>query len=197
MRDYFAQHGLLPPSYARLGEVLGFGGKTAAVMLVRRLVSAGYVTAAPGGKVVPTGRFFELPHIEDKLPAGTGDSMNSGGGVDHHELDRLLVEHPSKTVLVPIRGDSMVEAGVLDGDTAIVERGQTAQAGEFVAALVDGQYTVKELRFDGSEPVLVPHNRLHKTIRPKQDLMILGVVRGIVRQYPRVGRNRKVRGAQV
>ena len=88
----------------------------------------------------------------------------------------------------------MIEAGVLDGDTAVVERTASARAGDFVAALVDGQCTVKELRYECDRPVLVPHNRHCKTLRPRQDLQILGVVTGIVRRYRRSGAAPRLRG---
>lgn len=193
MRDYFAQHRVLP-SYAGLSQVLGFQGKAGAFKLAHRLVAAGYLEQAPGGKLVPGGRFFGLSRVDDKLPAGTGEAAAWSGGIETHELDRLLVKHPSRTILVPIRGDSMIEIGVLDGDTAVVERTENARAGDFVAALVDGQCTVKELRYERSRPVLVPHNRQYEIIRPQQDLLILGVVTGIVRRYDRPGGAARARG---
>jgi repressor LexA len=79
----------------------------------------------------------------------------------------------------------MVDAGVLDGDTAIVERTDSARSGDFVVAALDGQYTVKELRFDRKKPVLIPHNKQYEPIKPQEDFLILGVVRGIVRKYGR------------
>lgn len=88
----------------------------------------------------------------------------------------------------------MIEAGVLDGDTAVVERTDNAESGDFVAALVDGQYTVKELRFERRQPVLVPHNKDYETIRPQQELQILGVVRGIVHRYEQGRRSAGKRG---
>jgi repressor LexA len=184
LRDYFAAHRALPP-YSELGSVLGFSGKAGAFKLARRLLETGYLQSAAGGRLAPADRFFELPVLDDKLGAGTIDVDSWSGGLDAHELDRLLVEHPSMTVLVGIRGDSMIEAGVLDGDTAVVERAATVDSGDFVAAIVDGQCTVKELRFERSKPILVPHNKDYQIIRPRQDFRILGVVRGIIRRYRR------------
>lgn len=171
------------PSYARLGELLGFKGKAGAFRAIKRLMAAGYLEQSPGGRVVPTDRFFELPNLDDTLHAGFSESVAWSGGIESHALDRLLVDHPARTVLVPIRGDSMIEAGVFNGDTAVVERTQSAVSGDFVAALVDGQCTVKELRYERSKPVLVPHNKAYEVIRPRHELLILGVVRGIVRRY--------------
>jgi repressor LexA len=187
LREHLVKEKVLP-SYARLGELLGLRGKAGAYKVVRRLISAGYLEQTSGGRLAPTDLFFELPRLDDVLHAGTSESTAWAGGVEAQALDRLLIEHPAKTVLLSVRGDSMIEAGVLDGDTAVVERTNYAKAGDYVAALVDGQYTVKELRYEQRKPVLIPHNQHYETIRPKQELQILGVVRGIVRKY---GRARK------
>ena len=184
------------PSYSELSDVLGFRGKAGAFKLARRLLESGHLQAAPGGRLAPADRFFERPVLDDKIGAGAIDVESWSGGMEAHELDRLLVAHPSRTVLIQIRGDSMVDAGVLDGDTAVVERAAPARSGDFVAAIVDGQCTVKELRFERSAPVLIPHNKNHETIRPRQDFKILGVVKGIVRRYRRNEVQRKARGAQ-
>jgi repressor LexA len=134
---------------------------------------------------VPGKRFFELPHVMDKLSAGFGNAAIPSGGIEHHEIDRLLVDEPSQTILVPIRGDSMSSAGMLDGDIAVVRRTETASTGDFVAALVDGELLVKELRFERSQPVLTPHNKRYRPIHPTSEFSILGVVTGIVRRYGR------------
>lgn len=194
LREYFAQHRLLP-SYAGIGALLGFSGKTGAVRLVQRLIETGNLEHAPGGKLVPSDRFFELPLLDQQVPAGPGEPDHAFSTIESFSLDRLLVSDHAKTVLMPIRGDSMVDAGVLDGDTAIVERTESPRAGDFVVAAVDGQYTIKELRFERSEPVLVPHNKQYEPIRPQQEFLILGVVKGIVRRYDRPGASAKARGA--
>lgn len=186
LRDYFAQHRLLP-SYAELSKLLGFSAKNAAYKLAERLTSDGYLEVGPGGRLVPGLRFFELPHIDDHVPAGLRDLTEFSGSIEYHEIDRLLVDIPSQTILVPIRGDSMCNAGVLDGDTAVVERTSQANQGDFVVALVDGQYTMKELRYEHNQPVLVPHNDRYETIQPSSDLSVIGVVRGIIRRYRSCG----------
>ena len=182
LRDYYAHKRALP-SYAGLSETLGFRTKNAAVKLAGRLMASGHLEAGPGGRLVPGKRFFERPHIEDKLSAGFGNAAGPSGGIEEHEIDRLLVDVPSQTILVPIRGDSMSAAGVLDGDIAVVRRTESASTGDFVAALVDGELLVKELRFERSQPVLMPHNKRYRPIHPRSEFSILGVVTGIVRRY--------------
>lgn len=184
LRDYFSVHRALP-SYAQLSNVLGFRGKAGVFKLAQRLIKTGHLEATAGGRLAPANRFFELPVLDDKLGAGTIDIDSWSGGLEAHELDRLLVEHPSKTVLIKIRGNSMIDAGMLDGDTTVVERAESAASGDFVAAIVDGQCTIKELRFEHSKAVLVPHNKDYQIIRPRHDLKVLGVVKGIFRRYRR------------
>ncbi len=104
LRDHYARHRALP-SYAGLSEALGFRTKNAAFKLAGRLMASGHLESAPGGRVVPGKRFFELPHVEDTLSAGFGNAAGPSGGIEHHEIDRLLVDVPSQTILVPIRGD--------------------------------------------------------------------------------------------
>lgn len=77
----------------------------------------------------------------------------------------------------------MRDAGILDGDLAIIERTTRAQEGQFVVAVVDGGYTLKELRYEGKRPVLMPHNPEHKPIRPQSDFEIYGIFRGLARSH--------------
>lgn len=60
-------------------------------------------------------------------------------------LQDLLVEHPEATFLVRIEGDSMKDAGILDGDIAVVDRALTPRHGKIVVAVVDGDFTIKRL----------------------------------------------------
>lgn len=186
LRDYYARHGALP-SYAGISTIVGFRTKTAAVKLAQRLTSDGYLRTVPGGRLAPAQRFFELPQVDVLIPAGAPETADVQEQAELVTLDAFLVEAPSKTVLIRIKGDSMRDAGVLDGDLAVVERAETAQSGQFVVAIVDGEFTMKELRFEGQGPVLLPHNEAYPSIRPKAALEIYGIVRGIVRRYPVCG----------
>jgi repressor LexA len=181
LRDHYARHGALP-SYAGIGEVVGFKAKNAAVKLAARLTNAGFLRSAPGGKLAPADRFFELPLFDSPVQAGTATTIPGQEAGDLVTIDNYLIEAPSKTVLLRVKGDSMQDAGVLDGDLAVVERSQTASAGEFIVAVVDGAFTLKELGYEGEQPILIPHNDRYARIRPERDLEIFGIVRGIVRK---------------
>lgn len=182
LRDFYRRRDVMP-SYAALATLLGFSGKSGAAKLVKRLVDQGFLKFTADGRFAPGDQFFDRPQVDDRLPAGTSDATIMSGSIEHHQIDRLLIDHPSATFLVRVRGNSMQDAGVLDGDTAVVERATSAHPGDFVAAMVDGECTVKELRFECNLPVLVPHSAGLDVIRPQHDLQIMGVVKGIVRKY--------------
>lgn len=184
LRDHYATHGALP-SYAGIGEVVGFKAKNAAVKLAVRLTDAGFLRTAPGGKLAPTARFFERPLFDSTVPAGAAEGIPGQEAADLVTIDSFLIEAPSKTILLRVKGDSMRDAGVLDGDLAVVERSSSAKAGEFIVAVVDGGFTLKELGYEGDQPILIPHNDRYPRIRPERALEIFGIVRGIVRKLDR------------
>ena len=80
--------------------------------------------------------------------------------------------------------DALADLGVLggDGDLAVVDRAFAPSAGAFVIALVEGDFTLKELRYQGQRPILIPHNEDFEPIQPAGQMEVFGVVRGIVRK---------------
>lgn len=62
------------------------------------------------------------------------------------DLNELLVAHPSSTYFVKAAGDSMIEAGISDGDLLVVDSSRTAEHGDIVIAAVEGEFTVKRLQ---------------------------------------------------
>ncbi|HNG55719.1 MAG TPA: S24 family peptidase, partial [Nitrospira sp.] len=98
-------------------------------------------------------------------------------------IDEYVVRDPAQTVLIPVKGDSMADAGINEGDLAVVERTVEAKDGDFVVAIVDNDYTLKELATERGLKVLKPHNSAYAVIRPKGKLEIFGVLVGIIRRY--------------
>ena len=183
LRDLYASMGCLP-SYSRMASFLGFKAKNAAFKLTQRLIATGYLTKCPGGRLAPGTRFFTLELSEDEVRAGFGAEGNATGLVQAQTLDQLLVARPSKTVFVKLRGESMVKAGILNGDIAVVETSLQATNGDMVIAEIDGSFTVKELRVSaGGRACLVQHGVDTRVVHPKETLNVIGVVRGIVRSF--------------
>jgi repressor LexA len=77
----------------------------------------------------------------------------------------------------------MIDAGIHDGDIIVVERGTGAKAGDFVIAIVDDEFTLKELGLEKGKFILKPHNPAYPIIRPQGQLEIFGVMVGLVRRF--------------
>lgn len=182
LQDYYARHRLIP-SYSAISTLLGFSAKNAAAMLVGRLEEAGYLSRTPDKRLTPTARFFERPRSLAFVRAGMPEAATDTSA-DMVSLDALLVKTPSLTFFVPIKGDSMMDAGLLEGDTAICERRQRANPGDIVVAFVGNELTIKTLAKERDRLVLKPGNKAYPVLRP-DPLEILGVVTGSFRSYRR------------
>jgi len=182
LQDYFARWRSLP-AYSPLQAVLGLASRSAVEKVLHRLDAAGFLARTPDKRWTPTARFFEHPHAEVPVPAGlplaTADSGNA------RSIDAWLVRHPSRTVLIPITGDSMIEAGIHPGDVAVVEREAPARPGDRVIAIIDNEFTLKTLAVEDGEAVLHPANPAYPILRPGERLEIFGVVVGLIRSYRR------------
>jgi repressor LexA len=180
LQDYYARHRALP-SYATIGGLLGLRSKSSVAALVARLKLAGYLESTPDRRLAPTKRFFARPLAETPVRAGLPDPVEDGEA-DAVTIDDYLIERPSSTVLVRVKGDSMEDAGILDGDLVVVEKRAAAQKGEIVVAIVDNQFTLKRLDLEAGRFVLKPENKAYPVIRPEGALEIFGVMIGLVRK---------------
>jgi|LauGreDrversion4_2_1035121.scaffolds.fasta_scaffold481959_2 repressor LexA len=181
LQSYYAEHRVLP-SYARLMSLLGFASKSAVKKVLERLEGMGMLERTPDGDWAPSERFFDRAIATQPVPAGMPISADS----DVHEqitIDRFLIQQPNKTVLIRVKGDSMVDAGIHDGDLAVVERKTEATQGDIVVAVVDDQFTLKTLARDKDGYHLLPANPNYPVIRPNGKLEIFGVLVGLVRKY--------------
>jgi repressor LexA len=180
LQDYYARHRALP-SYASIGGLLGLRSKSSVAALVARLKLAGFLESTPDRRLAPTRRFFQRPLAETPVHAGLPDPVDDAPA-DALTLDDYLIERPSQTVLVRVKGDSMQDAGILDGDLAVVEKRGTARRGEVVVAIVDNQFTLKRLDLERGRFILRPENKAYPVIRPEGALEIFGVMVGLVRK---------------
>ncbi|CAG1007390.1 repressor LexA [Burkholderiales bacterium] len=180
LQDYYARYRVLP-SYAAMGELLGLKSKSSVAALVERLKDAGFIEATPGRRLAPTAQFFAREIASSPVRAGLPQAVEAGGG-DAITLDSYLIEKPSRTVLIRVRGDSMMDAGILDGDLAVVECTPSAKKGDIVVAIVDEQFTLKRLDLDRGRFILKPENKAYPVIRPQGALEIFGVMVGLVRK---------------
>ena len=181
LQDYYAKHRGLP-SYARICELLGFSARSSVGKVLKRLQSQHFIERTPDDVWVPARRFFERTVSDQPVHAGipiTATDVTGGSLV----IDEHLVKHPSMTTLIPVKGDSMIDAHICDGDLVVVEKRPSANPGDIVVAIVDGDFTVKYLATERGRYVLKPANANFTVIRPKGDLQIFGIVVGIARSF--------------
>lgn len=125
-----------------------------------------------------------LPLFSHKVTAGfpsPADDYIEG----RLSLDEHLVPHKDSTFFVRAKGNSMVGAGIFDGDLLVVDKSLTPTSGDIVIAVVDGDLTVKRLINRGGKVILKPENPHFKEIEMKegQELQVWGVVTSSTKRF--------------
>jgi len=89
---------------------------------------------------------------------------------------------PSNLFVLKVKGDSMINAGIMEGDELVVRKQSTAENGQIVVALLDDSATVKRFYKESDTIKLVAENPLYEPIESK-DIIILGIVTGLMRKF--------------
>ena len=173
------------PSLAEIAHAFGFASRNAAQKHVQALVADGLLELQPGRK-----RGLRLPGRPDQLPlpvlgqVAAGQPIGADIGSDELLLlDRaLFAEKPD--YLLRVKGDSMRDDGIFDGDLVAVRRASEARNGQVVVARIDGEITIKRLERGRARIRLLPRNPEHVPIEidAGQDFAIEGVYCGLVRR---------------
>lgn len=180
--DFYDRHKRMP-SYAEIMELVGFRSKNAVYKLVEKLIDEGVVTKDSKGRLIPSFGFGEVPMlglVEAGIPS-IADSQE----LDSISLDNYLIDHKDKTFLLEVKGDSMIEAHIEEGDYVVAERSEIAKNGDIVIAEVDGEWTMKYYRVDPKKGTvwLEPANREYEAIWPERSLRVAAIVKGVIRKY--------------
>jgi repressor LexA len=181
LQDYYAEHKVIP-SYSVLASLWGISAKSWVAECVKRFEEAGYLDWTPDRQLKPGKRFFERRVAHAPVQAGMPNPALAEGYDFISSIDEMLVRVPSKTEVIPVKGDSMVDAGILEGDHLVVEVQPHANVGDIVVAIVDNEFTVKYLEREKGGFVLKPANKAYPVIRPRGRLEIFGVMAGLVRR---------------
>jgi repressor LexA len=181
LQDYYAEHKVIP-SYSVLASLWGVSAKSWVSECVKRFEEAGYLDWTPDRQLKPGRRFFERRVADEPVQAGMPNAALADGYDFVSSIDEMLVRVPSKTQLVRVKGDSMIEAGIHEGDYLVVEKQPHANVGDIVVAIVDNEFTVKYLDRERGQFVLKPANKAFPVIRPRGRLEIFGVMAGLVRR---------------
>ena len=99
-------------------------------------------------------------------------------------LDRELVRNKEATFYARVSGDSMVGAGLDDGDLLVIDRSLNPENGKIAVCLVDGEFTVKRIKKEKNKLYLMPENKQYKPIELKEEneLIIWGVVEYVIKK---------------
>jgi repressor LexA len=201
IRDSIERRGY-PPSVREIGEAVGLSSASSVAHQLSVLQKKGWLRRDPNR---PRALDVRLPgdsvHTAPAtLPAAAGDDsmptptyvplvgrIAAGGPVlaeqaleDVFPLPRELVGEGTLFML-KVAGDSMVEAAICDGDWVVVRQQPTAENGEIVAAMIDGEATVKTYKRRDGHVWLLPHNPAFEPI-PGDDATILGRVVTVLRR---------------
>ena len=183
LQDYYARERIIP-STTQLSVLWNVKARSWTHQIVQRLKEEGFLENAAGGRLRPGPRFFErtVGHaVRAGLPQQAADVQP-----ELLRIDDYLIEKPSQTILFPVKGDSMVDLGILEGDMVIIERSNSASPGQVVLAIVDNEFTLKVLARDKEGYYLEARNEKrsqdYPPIRPEQELEIYGFYVGLFRK---------------
>lgn len=169
------------PSYQEAAKLLGLKSKDSAFRAMKRLIDTGVVDKDPVGKLIPGPNFGVvrlLGLVEAGFPTPAEEDL-----LDSITLDDYLIDNREATFMLRVKGDSMHDAGIREGDMVLAERTITAKPGQIVVAEIDGRWTMKYLRKQGSYFYLEAANKKYKPIYPEEDLRIAAVVKAVLRKY--------------
>jgi len=169
------------PTYTEMMDLFDVRSKSVVSYWIDKLIEKSILEKDARGFLRLSGISFGIPLVGN-VAAGLPVSAEESGR-DVVSMDEYLVAKPDSSFLLRVTGDSMIGAGIMDGDLVIVERNRTPKNGDIVLAEVDGQWTMKYFRRTGGEIVLEAANPAYPTIYPKEELKIGGVITASVRKY--------------
>jgi repressor LexA len=175
-----------PPTHDELCEALGLTSRGSLHKHIQALIQAGLVE--PMDRTHRGIRLVQQPEREEGIPyLGTiaaGRPIEALPQPEYLQVpDELLGSKPC--YVLKVRGDSMIEEGILDGDYVVIEQRDTANNGEIIVALVNNEEaTLKRIEQKPGKVILHPANASMEALMYSPDeVQIQGVLRGLLRSY--------------
>lgn len=186
LRDYQRQHGMMP-STRDIQRHFGFSSQTAAMGHLRALEKKGAIERHAGiARAVVFPGFRDRPEIVDvpvygQIAAGLAtDEEQQIDGCISVDIQTLGIPRNARTFALKVRGDSMIDAHIISGDYVILEV-RNPQPRDIVAALIDGETTLKRYLIRNGSPFLKAENQDYPDLIPAQELVIQGVMVTLIR----------------
>ncbi|OGK52086.1 repressor LexA [Candidatus Roizmanbacteria bacterium RIFCSPLOWO2_01_FULL_41_22] len=167
------------PTYSEMAKLLGFSSRNSAFRIMQKWISYGLVQKI-NNKISPTSQFFALP-LYGLVKAGY--PIMAEENKEYLTIDEYLIGDPTSTFLLKVSGDSMINAGIFEGDIVVIDNKKEAKDGDIVLAEVDREWTLKFLKRDKKLSFLRAANEKYPDIHPREELKIRGIVKGVVRKF--------------
>jgi repressor LexA len=184
----------LTPTLREIAAHFRFSSPNAALAHVQALRDKGFLKSLAGRarslQVVDPNtsksrlrpRVVSVP-IYGSIPAGLPqDTAQEEEGCVLIDVETLGIKPTARTFGLKVRGDSMLGKSIVDGDIAIIEHGVQPRPGDVVAALIDGQVTLKTFLMQRGKPYLRAENPRYPNLIPQEELQIQGVMVALVRK---------------
>ena len=190
LRGYQRTNGVMP-STRDIQRHFGFSSQTAAMSHLRALEKKGAIRRHPNmarAVVFPEdldrAEIIDIP-VFGTIPAGMpSDAAQHAEGCISVDINTLGIPRASKSFALKVRGDSMIEAHICSGDLVILEIKEPREK-DIVAALIDGETTLKRYLISNGQPVLKAENEEYPDLLPARELLIQGVMIGMIRHFRR------------
>jgi len=173
----------LPPTVREIAEHFNFSSTGTVRDYLKALVNKGYIrVSANKSRAIELVRemLFSVPIlgiVQAGLPSLAVEEIEG-----YLNLDSLVFSDDS-TFALRVRGDSMIEAGIMPDDLVLVKKQSTAQTGETIVAMIEDEATVKNLGRRGEDYYLEPANPAYSPILVDQKVSIIGKVISVVRRF--------------
>lgn len=187
LKDESHKSGVMP-STREIQEHFGFASQTAAMSHLRALEKKGVIERMPGkARAVVFPDELDREEIVDipvygMIPAGMPDgTVPETDGCISMDVMTLGIPRNAKTFALKVRGESMIDAHIMDGDHVVVQK-KEPRSGDIVAALIDGETTLKRYVLENGRPHLKAENENFPDLMPVQELMVQGVMVALLRK---------------
>jgi repressor LexA len=186
----------ITPSTREIQNHFGFASQTSVMQYIAALERKGFINRqARKARTLITPiqkvRIADIP-IYGQIPAGMA-SPTEEHIEGHVSLDAvsLNASKNNRTFALRVRGDSMIDAHILDGDVVILEDRKDVQNGDIVAALIDGETTLKRYVVEHGRAYLKAENAAYPNLVPARELRIQGVMISLIRKQPAAARRKR------
>lgn len=183
--------GRTTPTLREIAERFGFRSHRAAACHLEALKRKGFIESEPGKarSLRVTSPLARLRHrimdipLYGSVPAGFArEREQEAEGCVSVDIESIGFKPTRSTFALRVVGDSMMGRHILDGDIVVLEHGPEPRNGGIVAALIDGESTLKTFVVKGGKPFLKAENPKYPDLIPAQELMIQGVFKALIRR---------------